>query len=69
MATEYVIRMLGLEVCADTQVGSASIRGVSGGQRKRVTLGEMLVSAKRVSRPTGSKRCMGQLPYPEQHSA
>ena len=49
MATEYVIRMLALEVCADTQVGSASIRGVSGGQRKRVTLGEMLVSAKRVS--------------------
>ena len=48
MATEYIIRMLGLEVCADTPVGSAMIRGISGGQRKRVTSGEMLVSAKRV---------------------
>ena len=48
VATEYIIRMLGLEVCADTPVGSAMIRGISGGQRKRVTSGEMLVSAKRV---------------------
>ena len=49
MATEYIIRMLGLDVCADTPVGSQLIRGISGGQKKRVTSGEMLVSAKRVS--------------------
>ena len=54
VATEYIIRMLALELCADTPVGSASIRGVSGGQRKRVTLGEMLVSAKRVSNATAA---------------
>ena len=46
--TEYIIRMLGLEVCADTKVGNQMIRGISGGQKKRVTSGEMLVSAKRV---------------------
>ncbi|KAK8988611.1 hypothetical protein V6N11_029994 [Hibiscus sabdariffa] len=40
--TDYVIKMLGLEVCADTLVGDEMIRGVSGGQRKRVTTGEML---------------------------
>ncbi|KAK8581272.1 hypothetical protein V6N12_071502 [Hibiscus sabdariffa] len=40
--TDYVIKMLGLEICADTLVGDEMIRGVSGGQRKRVTTGEML---------------------------
>ncbi|KAK9811201.1 hypothetical protein WJX73_009709 [Symbiochloris irregularis] len=48
MASLYVLRMLGLEVCADTNVGSALIRGISGGQRRRLTLGEMLVAAKTV---------------------
>ncbi|KAG4388234.1 hypothetical protein GLYMA_09G130700v4 [Glycine max] len=41
--TDYVLRILGLEVCADTIVGNAMLRGISGGQRKRVTTGEMLV--------------------------
>ncbi|GFP96776.1 pleiotropic drug resistance protein 1 [Phtheirospermum japonicum] len=41
--TEYVLKVLGLEVCADTMVGDELIRGISGGQRKRVTTGEMLV--------------------------
>lgn len=40
MATAYVLRMLGLEICADVKVGSALIRGISGGQRKRLTVGE-----------------------------
>ena len=37
--TEYIVRMLGLGICADTEVGSAMRRGVSGGQKKRVTSG------------------------------
>ncbi|KAG8379882.1 hypothetical protein BUALT_Bualt07G0135500 [Buddleja alternifolia] len=41
--TDYVLKVLGLEVCADTMVGDELIRGISGGQRKRVTTGEMLV--------------------------
>ncbi|KAL6568097.1 transcription factor [Orobanche hederae] len=41
--TDYVLKVLGLEVCADTMVGDELVRGISGGQRKRVTTGEMLV--------------------------
>ncbi|KDP36995.1 hypothetical protein JCGZ_06051 [Jatropha curcas] len=41
--TDYFLKILGLEVCADTLVGDEMIRGISGGQRKRVTTGEMLV--------------------------
>ncbi|KAF8393284.1 hypothetical protein HHK36_021525 [Tetracentron sinense] len=41
--TDYIIKILGLEVCADTMVGDEMLRGISGGQRKRVTTGEMLV--------------------------
>ncbi|GAV69190.1 ABC_tran domain-containing protein/ABC2_membrane domain-containing protein/PDR_assoc domain-containing protein [Cephalotus follicularis] len=43
VVTDYIIKVLGLEVCADTMVGDEMIRGISGGQRKRVTTGEMLV--------------------------
>ncbi|KAF3450816.1 hypothetical protein FNV43_RR06905 [Rhamnella rubrinervis] len=43
VVTEYILKVLGLEVCADTLVGDEMIRGISGGQRKRVTTGEMLV--------------------------
>ncbi|KAK9281885.1 hypothetical protein L1049_004792 [Liquidambar formosana] len=41
--TDYILKILGLEVCADTMVGDEMLRGISGGQRKRVTTGEMLV--------------------------
>ncbi|WJX68662.1 transcription factor [Trifolium repens] len=41
---DYYLKILGLETCADTVVGNAMLRGVSGGQRKRVMTGEMLVS-------------------------
>ncbi len=46
ISTELIIRILGLTNCADTPLGNEMIRGVSGGERKRVTLGEMLVGNK-----------------------
>ena len=42
VATEYVIRMLGLDVCADTICGNHMMRGISGGQKKRVTSGKLI---------------------------
>ncbi|KAK9170462.1 hypothetical protein Syun_002602 [Stephania yunnanensis] len=47
LVTDYVIKMLGLEICSDIIVGDAMTRGISGGQRKRVTTGEMLVGPQR----------------------
>ena len=35
------------QVCSETLIGNDQIRGVSGGQRKRVTTGELLVSPKK----------------------
>ncbi|KAL8536981.1 hypothetical protein ACS0TY_012240 [Phlomoides rotata] len=43
VVTDYVLKVLGLDICADTLVGDQMSRGISGGQRKRVTTGEMLV--------------------------
>ncbi|RHN48292.1 putative iron-chelate-transporting ATPase [Medicago truncatula] len=40
---DVYMKILGLEICADTVVGNAMLRGISGGQKKRVTTGEMLV--------------------------
>lgn len=39
MSTEYILKVLGLDICSDTIVGNDMLRGVSGGQRKRVTTG------------------------------
>ncbi|KAL8521925.1 hypothetical protein ACS0TY_012179 [Phlomoides rotata] len=47
VVTEYIMKILGLEVCADTVVGDEMIRGISGGQRKRLTTAEMLVGPAR----------------------
>ncbi|KAL0021570.1 hypothetical protein WJX77_010078 [Trebouxia sp. C0004] len=41
--TDLIIKMLGLDVCSETLIGNEMMRGVSGGQRKRVTTGELLV--------------------------
>ncbi|XP_077234885.1 ABC transporter G family member 39-like isoform X2 [Tasmannia lanceolata] len=38
-----ILKFLGLDICADITVGNEMIRGISGGQMKRVTTGEMLV--------------------------
>jgi ABC-type multidrug transport system ATPase subunit/ABC-type multidrug transport system permease subunit len=43
LRTELFIQILGMDECADTVVGDALLRGVSGGERKRVTIGEVLV--------------------------
>lgn len=39
-AIKSTLQVLGLEVCAETLVGNQMIRGISGGQRKRVTTGK-----------------------------
>ncbi|GLT76273.1 hypothetical protein SLA2020_479430 [Shorea laevis] len=43
LITDYVLEILGLDICADTMVGNEMRRGISGGQKKRLTTGEMLV--------------------------
>ncbi|KAJ3683387.1 hypothetical protein LUZ60_013614 [Juncus effusus] len=48
VVTDYYLKILGLENCADTLVGNQMLRGVSGGERKRVTTGEMLVGPTKV---------------------
>ncbi|CAF1440836.1 unnamed protein product [Rotaria magnacalcarata] len=40
---EHVIEQLGLEGCADSRVGTESVRGISGGERKRTSIGMELV--------------------------
>ncbi|GAV62861.1 ABC_tran domain-containing protein/ABC2_membrane domain-containing protein/PDR_assoc domain-containing protein [Cephalotus follicularis] len=42
LITDYVLKMLGLDICADIMVGNDMRRGISGGQKKRVTTGEMM---------------------------
>ncbi|KAF0698139.1 Aste57867_11235 [Aphanomyces stellatus] len=46
---DVVVKQLGLANCKDTIVGNAMLRGVSGGERKRVTVGEMEFGMKQVS--------------------
>ncbi|ERM97050.1 hypothetical protein AMTRI_Chr05g64100 [Amborella trichopoda] len=48
LVTEYIMKMLGLNICADTLVGDEMIKGISGGQKKRLTTGELLVGPARV---------------------
>ncbi|KAM0992777.1 hypothetical protein ACFX2J_008408 [Malus domestica] len=48
LVTDYVLKILGLDTCADILVGDDMRRGISGGQKKRVTTGEMLVGPAKV---------------------
>ncbi|KAG2502401.1 hypothetical protein JM18_009739, partial [Phytophthora kernoviae] len=38
---DVIVEQLGLQMCRDTVIGNAMKRGVSGGERRRVTTGEM----------------------------
>ncbi|KAH7833546.1 hypothetical protein Vadar_007445 [Vaccinium darrowii] len=42
LQTDYILKILGLDICADTMVGDAMRRGVSGGQKKRLTTEQKL---------------------------
>ncbi|KAL7612639.1 hypothetical protein Lser_V15G05457 [Lactuca serriola] len=48
LITDYILKILGLESCCDVMVGDQMRRGISGGEKKRVTTGEMLVGPARV---------------------
>ncbi|XP_042453432.1 ABC transporter G family member 41-like [Zingiber officinale] len=43
LVTDYIMKIMGLDICADTMVGDAMRRGISGGEKKRLTTGEMIV--------------------------
>ncbi|KAL5725550.1 drug-responsive transcription factor pdr3 [Ranunculus cassubicifolius] len=42
LQTDYILKILGIDTCAETIVGDAMRRGVSGGQKKRLSTGEMI---------------------------
>ncbi len=46
LITDVMLTALGLKHVKDTFVGDTTVRGVSGGQRRRVTVGEMLMSTR-----------------------
>ncbi|XP_023766490.1 pleiotropic drug resistance protein 2 isoform X1 [Lactuca sativa] len=48
LATDYVLKILGLDICANIMVGDEIRRGISGGEKKRATTGEMLVGPAKV---------------------
>ena len=45
-----LLKALGIEECADTLTGGAMIKGISGGQRKRTSVGIELITEPTVSR-------------------
>uniref|UniRef100_A0A0D9XN07 ABC transporter domain-containing protein n=1 Tax=Leersia perrieri TaxID=77586 RepID=A0A0D9XN07_9ORYZ len=47
MQTDYIMRIMGLDICADIIVGDIMRRGISGGEKKRLTTGEMMVGPSR----------------------
>ncbi|KAJ2479767.1 ATP-binding cassette transporter snq2 [Coemansia sp. RSA 2131] len=53
---DTLLEMFGLTNCADTIVGNAFLRGVSGGERKRVSIAEQVASGASVDVWDGSTR-------------
>lgn len=41
---EQIISKLGLGQCADTRIGGISLKGISGGERKRTSIGYELIT-------------------------
>ncbi|KAI7730029.1 hypothetical protein M8C21_019980 [Ambrosia artemisiifolia] len=48
LVADYVLKILGLDTCADIMVGNQMRRGISGGEKKRVSIGEMLAGPAKV---------------------
>ncbi|ESW26923.1 hypothetical protein PHAVU_003G159400 [Phaseolus vulgaris] len=48
LVVEYIMKILGLDICGDTLVGDEMLKGISGGQKKRLTTGEILTGPARV---------------------
>ena len=46
---EAMLEELGLENCADTMIGGALIKGISGGQKKRTSVGVEIITNPSVS--------------------
>ncbi|CAB78565.1 ABC transporter like protein [Arabidopsis thaliana] len=42
-AVDAYMKILGLDICADTRVGDATRPGISGGEKRRLTTGELVV--------------------------
>lgn len=42
ISSEISAKILGLDICADTLVGDEMLKGISGGQKKRLTTGTSL---------------------------
>ncbi|KAJ1927065.1 ATP-binding cassette transporter snq2 [Tieghemiomyces parasiticus] len=53
---DLLIRMFGLQRCADTIVGNAMMRGVSGGEKKRTSIAEQMATAAAVTLWDGSTK-------------
>ncbi|KAL0921025.1 hypothetical protein M5K25_008052 [Dendrobium thyrsiflorum] len=43
LQTDYTMKILGLDICGDVVVGDEMRKGISGGEKKRLTTGEMIV--------------------------
>ncbi|KAJ1985306.1 ATP-binding cassette transporter snq2 [Dimargaris verticillata] len=54
--TDALIRMFGLRRCADTRVGNAMLRGVSGGEKKRTSIAEQMATSAAITMWDGSTK-------------
>ncbi|KAJ1979844.1 ATP-binding cassette transporter snq2 [Dimargaris xerosporica] len=54
--TDALLRMFGLKRCADTRVGNAMLRGVSGGEKKRTSIAEQMATSAAITMWDGSTK-------------